>query len=52
MRAIGIGHHGKGLIVFDQLIDKHFCILVMDIVVSCAVDKEQISFQLMRSGST
>lgn len=44
---VGIGHHGEVFVVFDQLVDQPFEALVMDIVVSCPVDNQQISFKIV-----
>ena len=38
MITVGVRHELKLFVVFYKLIDQHFCILVMHIVVSCSVD--------------
>ena len=38
MRPVGISHKLELLIVFDKLIDQHFSILVVYIIITCAMN--------------
>ena len=40
VRAIGVGHYLKEFIVFDQLVDQCFGILVVNIIVASAMDEQ------------
>ncbi len=47
MPAIGVGHHGEELVVNDELVDQRFGALIVDVVVTGAVDDEQIAFEML-----
>src|SRR5215217_511584 len=51
VRTVWIRHELKYLIMFDQLINKHFCVLVMYIVIAGAMNVEQISTQVFSVGN-
>lgn len=40
VRAVGVGHHVEGFVVFDQFVYHRFGVLVMDIVVAGAMDNQ------------
>ncbi len=46
MGTVWIFHKLKGLIVLDQLIEQHFGIVVMHIVISASMDIQQVSLQI------
>ena len=46
MSAVRICHELKLLIILDQFVKKHLCILIVNIVVSCSVDIKQVAFQV------
>ena len=46
MRTIGIRHHLKLLVMLDQLIDQDFGVLVVHIIISRAVNEQQIPFKI------
>lgn len=46
VRPVWIRHEGENFIVFDQFVDQHFSIAVMNIVIARAVDKQEIAFQI------
>ncbi len=48
MCPIWIGHHGKRLVVANQLVDQQLSRLVMAVVVARAMNQKEIAFQLMR----
>lgn len=50
VRPIRIRHKLKGLIVLHQLIDQHLGIGIVDIVVSGAMDVEEVTFQIFGVG--
>jgi hypothetical protein len=50
MASVGIRHELELLVVLDQFILQHFCILVMHIVIACAVDVQKISPQVFCMG--
>ena len=47
MRAIRVGHHRETFVGGDQGVHESFRVLVVDIVVSRAVDDEQIALELV-----
>ena len=50
VRAVGINHHGKKLVVGNQLINQFFKALVMDVVVSSTMNDEQFPLELVSEG--
>ena len=48
VRPVGIRHHRERLVQLNQLIDKSFRVLVVDIVVSSAMHDQQLSSQVFR----
>jgi hypothetical protein len=50
MCPVGVSHKLKLLIVFDQFVEKQFCILVMYIVIARTMDIEQVSLQIFGVG--
>ena len=51
MGPVGIFHKLKGLIVFHQLIEQHFRIVVVDIVIPAAMYIQQVSLQFASIGN-
>ena len=47
MAAVGIGQHGKLLVVRDKFVDQCLDPEVMAIIVASAVNDKQVAFQLM-----
>ncbi len=45
VRAHGVGEHVEHLVLADELVDQHLAALVVDIVVSRAVNQQQVPFQ-------
>jgi hypothetical protein len=45
--AIGIRHHAEQFVMFNQFIDHHFKVLVVNIVIAGAVNYQQISLQIL-----
>ena len=45
--SIGVGHHLKLLVVFDEFVDQHFGIVVVYVVVTSAVDVQQVAFRFL-----
>ena len=52
MGAVGIRHKLKQLSMLDQFVDQHFSIGVVDIVVTCSMNIQEIALQVfgMRDG--
>ncbi len=44
--AVGVGHERELLVVFDEFVDEFFGPLVVDVVVTRAVDDEKVAFEV------
>ena len=38
MATVGIRHEGKLLALLDQFVDQHFCVGIVDIIITSAMD--------------